>query len=109
MALEEAFQVTVDEATFAPATTVGDLEALTQAARGRAAPRPVAISRADRLPVMEPIRAVRGAATGEPADLDPAARRVFVQLTVDGLEHLDAARRARSSSPPTIRATSTRR
>jgi long-chain acyl-CoA synthetase len=88
MALEEAFQVTMDESRFAAAATVGDLEALT---RPLDAAAPAAVS------VMEPIdfpawnrtlpaRALRRASL--PTWILPLGR-VFARMKVEGLQHLD--------------------
>ena len=94
MALEESLQVTVDESRFAAATTVGDLEALTQPMAGAAA----AAVRASAEPIdfptwnrAAPIRAVRRASL--PTWILPLARP-FVSLEVRGLEHLESIRGA---------------
>ena len=95
MALEEAFQLTVDEGKFAAARTVGDLEDLVRAGavdlqESRGA-RPVSVPA-----VAEPIdfptwnrsaaaRALRRVSL--PTWILPLARP-FMRLTVEGLEHL---------------------
>src|SRR5262245_2274936 len=89
MALEEAFQVTVDEARFAAAQTVSDLDALTHPLE--------AAGPATAITVAEPIdfpswnrtaaaRALRRASL--PTWILPPAK-VFMRLDVRGLEHLD--------------------
>ena len=108
MALEEAFQVTVDEAQFAAGQDRRRPRGADAAARGRRARPAAAIDGADRLSRLEPIAAGADAAPRQPADVDPAARPLFVQLEVDGLEHLEAID-GPVSSPPTIRAISIRR
>ncbi len=91
MALEEAFQVTVDEAQFAAAQTVGDLEALTQAARSRRWRGQSRIAEPIDFPAWNRSWPVARAAAGEPADLDPAARRASsCSSRSDGLEHLES-------------------
>ena len=88
MALEEALQVTVDEAKFAAATTVADLEALARPLDATPGGRVGGSSRADRLPVLEPIapaRALRRASL--PTWILPLGR-VFARVEVEGLEHL---------------------
>ena len=107
MALEEAFQVTVDEAGFAAARTVADLEAL---ARPLEYARPVEHARpegraygerdADVGPTFRlgetipfpswnrtlPARAIRRASL--PTWILPLGR-IFARVTVEGLEHLE--------------------
>ncbi len=73
MALEEAFQVTVDEARFSAARTVADLEALT---RPIDAAGPAAVAATDTIDFPSwnrslPARALRRASL---ADLDPSPR-----------------------------------
>jgi long-chain acyl-CoA synthetase len=88
MALEEAFQVTVDEARFSAATTIGDLEALTRPidAGGPAsvvsAPEQIAFPSWNRT---LPARALRRASL--PTWILPLGR-IFAPLTVQGLDHL---------------------
>jgi long-chain acyl-CoA synthetase len=88
MALEEAFQVTVDEAQYASAKTVGDLEALT---------RPLDTGLARPATIAEPIdfpawnrswlaRTLRRASL--PTWILPLAR-LFMRLEVHGLERLE--------------------
>jgi long-chain acyl-CoA synthetase len=109
MALEEAFQITVDEARFVAAKTVGDLEALTEPlevhvrpdrllAEGRAygtgeagAARAEATrARMENIAFPSwnrslPARAIRRASL--PTWILPL-ERIFARVTVDGLEHL---------------------
>jgi long-chain acyl-CoA synthetase len=91
MALEEAFQVTIDEARFASARTVRDLEALTEPLDVPAAGQPAAtITEPIDFPSWNrtlPARALRRASL--PTWILPLAR-VFMRLDVSGLEHLDA-------------------
>jgi len=94
MALEESLQVTVDESRFAAATTVADLEALTQPMAGAAA----AAVRASAEPIdfptwnrAAPVRAVRRASL--PTWILPLGR-LFVSLDVRGLDHLESIRGA---------------
>ena len=100
MALEETFQVTVDEAAFAAARTVADLEALTRPidggrARGRSSERAEPID----FPSWNRSAPVRAAAPREPADLDSAARAAVRDARrSQGLEHLD-----RSPGPGDLR------
>ncbi len=88
MALEETLQVTVDEAAFAAASTVGDLEALTRPIDAGA---PAAVlQRAEPITFPSwnrtaPVRALRRASL--PTWILPIAR-LFVKLEVQGLEHL---------------------
>ena len=90
MALEEAFQVTVDEARFSAARTVGRPRSADQAAvDARAAgPATVAHDRRHRLPLLEPNAPGPRAPPRQPADMDPAAR-----------PDLRERRRARAGSP----------
>jgi long-chain acyl-CoA synthetase len=101
MALEEAFQMTVDESRFAAATTVGDLERLTAEAGGldvapRAARQDSMAAAAPPAVSAEPIdfpswnrswaaRTLRRASL--PTWILPLAR-VFMSLRVDGLANL---------------------
>jgi len=87
MALEEAFQVTVDESRFSSAGTVADLEALT---RPIEAGGPAAITQAETIdfPAWNrsvPARVLRRASL--PTWILPLGR-VFARLEVEGLEHL---------------------
>jgi long-chain acyl-CoA synthetase len=89
LAMEEAFEMTVDEARFAAAGTVGDLEQLVKPLEGA----PAAVSRAAE--VFEfpswnrswPARAARRVSL--PTWILPPMR-LFVRLEVRGLEHLAA-------------------
>jgi len=112
MAIEEAFEVTVDETRFAAAVTVGELEALIEPAGGEAAPKgwttnseiATANTQSSPAPTPEPIdfprwnrtalaKAVRAASL--PTWILPGAR-VFMAVDVHGLEHL------RNLEPPVI-------
>jgi len=96
MALEEAFQVTLDEGAFSAATTVGDLSALVKPLAG--APGPAgAVSVADAPRDKEaiafpawnrslPVRAVRRASL--PTWILPLGR-IFARIRVEGLQHLE--------------------
>ena len=105
MALEEALQVTLDEATFAAAATVGDLEALTRPLEAGERAGRDRDRRADRLPGLEPSAPVAWLRRASlPTWILPLAR-VFVQLRVEGLEHLERPGRAgdlrrQSPEPP---------
>jgi long-chain acyl-CoA synthetase len=106
MALEEAFQVTVDEASFAAAQTVGDLDRLLhplesgpsdRPAVGAAGPDAVgssatpAAATAAELPNWTRTRLARAARRASlPTWILPPAR-FFMRLEVRGLEHLDGA------------------
>ncbi len=88
MALEEAFQVTLDESQFAAAHTVSDLEALTHPLEAG----PATITHAETIdfPAWNrslPARALRRASL--PTWILPLGR-VFARLRVEGLEHLRA-------------------
>jgi long-chain acyl-CoA synthetase len=89
MALEEAFQVTVDEGAFAAATTVADLEhlasplAVESAAVRAIAPEPIAFPGWNR---SLPARTLRRASL--PTWILPTMRP-FVSLDVRGLDHLN--------------------
>ena len=101
VALEEALNTTIDESAFANVSTVADLRAARRRAavdRSRAASR--SISR--RGTARWPMRAMRN--VSQSAFLLPLAR-VFAWISVEGLEHLQRPRRARSSSRPIIRVT----
>jgi len=87
MALEEAFQVTVDESRFAAAQTVADLEALTRPLEGGGR---AAVTQAELIdfPAWNrslPARILRRASL--PTWILPLGR-VFTRLEVEGLEHL---------------------
>jgi long-chain acyl-CoA synthetase len=91
MALEEAFQVTVDEARFSAARTVGDLEALTRPLEiaGTAGPATVTATDAIQFPSWNrslPARALRRASL--PTWILPLGR-IFAAVDVRGLDHLD--------------------
>jgi long-chain acyl-CoA synthetase len=89
MALEEAFQVTVDEAQYASAKTVGDLEALTKPLDAGVA-RPASIAEPIDFPAWNrswPARTLRRGSL--PTWILPLAR-VFMQLKVAGLENLNS-------------------
>jgi long-chain acyl-CoA synthetase len=87
MALEETFQITLDESSYAAARTIGDLEALTkpiEAGRGRQ----VSIAEPINFPAWNrswPARTLRRASL--PSWILPLAR-IFMRLEVQGLEHL---------------------
>ena len=98
LALEETFQVTVDEGSFAAARTVGDLETLVA---GRSEPHVIrrresrTSDRGNRFPFMESLRPGLAVTQGEPANVDPAAR---ARLHVSGRPRTRAsARRPRTS------------
>ncbi len=89
MALEEAFQVTIDESSFAAAKTVGDLEGLTRPLQAGEA-RPIAIAEPIDFPAWNRswgARTLRRASL--PTWILPLAR-IFMRLDVQGLEHLAA-------------------
>jgi long-chain acyl-CoA synthetase len=103
MALEEAFETTIDEAAFSGVRTVGELSALvgTAGARGReagdqkseAAPRAAGLRPLAAEPIdfpswnrSLPARAIRRISL--PTWILPIAR-IFASIRVDGLEHLD--------------------
>ncbi len=96
MALEEAFQVTMDEVKFAAAQTVADLEALTKPLEVQGRPGGRAYEAAEGAPRPEtiafpswnrslPARAIRRASL--PTWILPLGR-IFARVTVEGLEHL---------------------
>jgi long-chain acyl-CoA synthetase len=88
MAIEEAFQVTVDEGKFASAKTVGDLEALARPLDAAGAPALATAPEAITFPWWNrtlPARALRRASL--PTWILPLTRP-FVSLKVEGLEHL---------------------
>ncbi len=94
MALEEAFQVTVDEAHFSAARTVGDLEALTRpleiaGSAGIAGPATLTPTDPIRFPSWNrslPARAMRRASL--PTWILPLGR-IFASVDVRGLDHLE--------------------
>ena len=91
MALEEAFQVTIDESRFAAAMTIADLEALT---RPLEAGGPSAVTQTEAIDFPSwnrsmPARILRRGSL--PTWILPLGR-VFARLEVQGLEHLDAVR-----------------
>jgi long-chain acyl-CoA synthetase len=91
MALEESLQVTIDEAKFAAAATVGDLEGLTRPIDAAGA---AAVVRAEPIdfPAWNrslPIRALRRASL--PTWILPLSK-MFVVLEVRGREHLEAVK-----------------
>ncbi len=91
MALEESFQVTVDESRFAAAKTVADLEALTQPLES-AGPAAVTHTEAIDFPSWNrswPARALRRASL--PTWILPIGR-IFARLEVEGLEHLQGVK-----------------
>jgi long-chain acyl-CoA synthetase len=88
MALEEALQVTVDEARFSAARTVADLDALTRPLDA-AGPATVATTEAIEFPAWNrslPARALRRASL--PTWILPLGR-IFARVEVCGLEHLE--------------------
>jgi len=92
MALEEAFQVTVDEAAFSAATTVEDLSALVRPLEGSPAAAAATTTRAEAEAIAFPawnrslpVRAVRRASL--PTWILPLGR-VFARITVQGLDNL---------------------
>jgi long-chain acyl-CoA synthetase len=92
MALEEALQVTMDEARFAAASTVADLEVLTRPIDALAAGPGATATTAAAEPIgfpswnrSAPARVLRRASL--PTWILPPAR-VFASLKVEGLEHL---------------------
>ncbi len=91
MALEEAFQVTVDESRFSAARTIGDLDALTRPLSvdaGAAGPATVAHVDAIDFPSWNrtlPARALRRASL--PTWILPLGR-IFASVDVRGLDHL---------------------
>jgi long-chain acyl-CoA synthetase len=87
MALEESFQITVDESRFAAAKTVADLEALTQPLESAG---PAAVTHTETIDFPSwnrswPARTLRRASL--PTWILPLGR-VFMRLNVEGLEHL---------------------
>jgi long-chain acyl-CoA synthetase len=88
MALEEAFQVTIDETRFASATTIADLEALTQPLTA-AGPAAVNVTEPIDFPSWNralPARALRRASL--PTWILPLGR-IFARVEVRGLDHLE--------------------
>jgi len=89
MALEEAFQVTVDEGRFSAARTVADLDALTKPLE-TAGPATIAATEPIEFPWWNrtlPARALRRASL--PTWILPLGR-VFANVEVRGLEHLES-------------------
>ena len=93
MALEEAFQITVDEGAFSAAATVGDLESLVKApdwGPAQGALSDIGYRTSDIVfPTWNrsfPVRAIRRASL--PTWILPLGR-IFARVTVTGLEHLD--------------------
>ncbi|HXW05739.1 MAG TPA: AMP-binding protein [Vicinamibacterales bacterium] len=87
MAIEETFQVTLDEARFSAARTVGDLEALTQPLEGPG-PKRIAVAEVIDFPEWNrtwPARTLRRASL--PTWILPLGR-LFARVRVEGLEHL---------------------
>ena len=90
MALEEAFQVTIDEGQYGAARTVADLEALTKPLEAGAPARAVTVTEPIDFPAWNrslPARAIRRASL--PTWILPLGR-VFMRLEAKGLEHLRA-------------------
>ena len=99
MALEEAFQITVDEGAFTAAATVADLEAMTRpvdwgpgGARSESGPGVTAAETPAEITFPSwnrslPIRTIRRASL--PTWILPLGR-IFASMTVTGLEHLEA-------------------
>ena len=88
MALEETFQVTVDEARFSAARTIADLDALTRPLE-TTGPAAVAVTDAIPFPAWNrslPARALRRASL--PTWILPLGR-IFARVDVRGLEHLE--------------------
>jgi long-chain acyl-CoA synthetase len=89
MALEEAFQITVDEARFGAAHTVRDLEALTQPLDAAGPSPAITVAEPIDFPSWNrsaPARALRRASL--PTWILPLGK-VFMRLDVRGLEHLE--------------------
>jgi long-chain acyl-CoA synthetase len=88
MAIEEAFQVTIDEGTFAAASTVADLEALTRPLQGTGAAAAVRTAEPIAFPSWNRswlARTLRRASL--PTWILPLGR-VFARVRVEGLDHL---------------------
>jgi long-chain acyl-CoA synthetase len=115
MALEETFQTTLDESALAEAKTVGDLRALVGAGIPASAPASALRASAGQAPVsagQAPVSARQAPAISEPIAFPSWNRwrisqflrrislptwilplaRVFMQLKVEGREHLDSIR-----------------
>jgi len=91
MALEEAFQVTIDEARFGEARTVGDLDALTKPIDA-AQPARIATSESFEFPLWNQARAARALRrVSLPTWILPLSR-VFARVDARGLHHLDQLR-----------------
>ena len=87
MAIEEAFQVTVDESRFAAAKTVGDLDALVKPL-DQAGPSPIVVAEPIEFPSWNrslPARTLRRASL--PTWILPLGR-IFAPVDVRGLDHL---------------------
>jgi long-chain acyl-CoA synthetase len=92
MALEEAFQVTVDEARFGEARTVADLEVLTRPLDAAHPANVSATAEAIEFPAWNQARTARGLRrVSLPTWILPLAR-VFARVDAHGLEHLDVLR-----------------
>jgi long-chain acyl-CoA synthetase len=99
MALEEAFQTTIEETTFAPSLTVAQLEAMVAPPEWAAASSSTTVVTGEIRPPQEiafpswnrtwPVRIVRHASL--PTWILPLSR-IFARVTVTGLEHLEAIR-----------------
>jgi long-chain acyl-CoA synthetase len=90
MALEEAFQITVDEARFGEARTVGDLETLTRplVAGGAGQPAHVAATESFAFPLWNQSRAASALRrVSLPTWILPLGR-VFARVDARGLDHL---------------------
>lgn len=88
MAIEEGFQVTIDEGTFAAASTVAELEALTQPLQGAGAAAPLRTADTIAFPTWNRswlARTLRRASL--PTWILPLGR-VFARVRVEGLDHL---------------------
>ncbi|MET0212164.1 MAG: AMP-binding protein [Vicinamibacterales bacterium] len=88
MALEEAFQVTIDETRFSAARTIADLDALTRPLEA-AGPAAITHTEAIEFPAWNrtlPARALRRASL--PTWILPVGR-IFASVDVRGLEHLE--------------------
>jgi long-chain acyl-CoA synthetase len=101
MALEEAFQTTIDETSFTPLTTVAQLEAMVAppewgqtgvrqgSDQGRTPPAPASEIKFPAWNRSLPVRAIRHASL--PTWILPLAR-IFAQVSVTGVEHLQDLR-----------------
>ena len=121
MALEEAFQVTLDESALADAKTIGGSDGARSArvrcpgARSRGSRCEVrsqkseVAARADRVSVLESLTLRVVPASHQPAHVDPAARAGVHEARRPRARTSARTSTARSSSRPTTRATWTRR